>query len=170
MKRSSSAIAASVLVAVLVSMLGSHAASATAASETCWKVRDAERRFATKINSARSAIDENKLRLDPELSRVARRHTAEMLAQGAPYHSPDRVLGRRVTNWRLLSENVGEGPTVRSTFRAFMGDAAHRYNIEHPAFTYMGVGVERDSHDRVWVTLVFESRSDPGTRLEMPDC
>jgi uncharacterized protein YkwD len=141
--------------------------TATASSSTCWSYKPAEKAFARKMNRARSGLA--KLRLDPELSKVARAHTRAMTGRKLLFHSSTRQLGERVTHWRLLGENIGYGSTVRTLHRAFMASAPHRANIRRAKFRNVGVGVRRRS-GRLWVTMIFQSRSDPGTTLSMPSC
>ena len=95
---------------------------------------------------------------------VARRHSWHMAEQNKLFHTPDSTLAKRVTHWRVLGENVGVGSTVKSLHRAFMDSAGHRANALYSPFRHVGVGVVR-KHDRIWVTFVFESAADPGTRL-----
>ncbi len=85
------------------------------------------------------------------------------------YHTSAESLGRRVTRWRVLGENVGFGGDVRSLHKAFMESPAHRDNILFDRYRHVGVGVKR-SGGLMWVTVVFEASKDPGTRLSMPSC
>ena len=139
------------------------------AGSTCWSSKKAERRFATKINKARSGSSLGSLKLDPELSRVARRHTKEMIKADRLHHTTVRALSRRVTNWVTLGENVGVGGSVRSLHRAFMNSASHRDNILLKTYNHVGVGTKRAS-GKLWVTVVFEAQTNPGTTLRMPSC
>jgi hypothetical protein len=133
----------------------------------CWQPKPAERALARKMNRARDGL--RRLRLDPELSKVARAHSRAMTRRDLLFHSSGLQLKRRVTNWTLLGENVGYGSTVRSLHRAFMASPAHRANIRRREFRNVGVGVRR-REGRVWVTVIFQSRADPGTTLSMPSC
>lgn len=160
------------LTAVLTVLIGTQFSiipSAHAGDSTCWDYRDAERTFARKINLARSAASVGKLSLDPELSRVARKHTREMVNRDSLYHTPSDVLSRRVTRWIELGENVGFGGGVESLHDAFMDSTAHRDNVLHDSFRHVGIGVAKKD-GRMWVTVIFESKEDPGTRLKMPRC
>ncbi|MFN2389631.1 MAG: CAP domain-containing protein [Actinomycetota bacterium] len=140
------------------------------ADSACWRYRDPERALARLANGARGKRGVSRLRLDPELSRVARKHTKEMVAAGVLKHSSYDQLSRRVTNWRALGENVGMGLRARRVHRAFMGSTAHRANILDRRFVHVGVGTLRDGRGRLWATVVFESSADPGTTLSMPSC
>jgi uncharacterized protein YkwD len=114
------------------------------------------------INVARSSVQD--LRLDPELSKVAKVHTRAMVKENSLFHTPSDTLRRRVTNWTTLGENVGVGSTVTSLHEAFMNSPAHRDNILYSSFRHVGVGVMRED-GRMWVTVIFEARSDPGSPL-----
>jgi uncharacterized protein YkwD len=143
--------------------------SALGADSTCWDYRRAERGFARKMNSEREDAGLGKLRLDPELSKAARVHTNEMTRRNELYHTPSSTLGRRVTDWIVLGENVGVGGTVSSLHEAFMNSQGHRDNVLYPTYRHVGIGT-KEAHGRLWVTIIFEAVTDPGTRLKMPSC
>lgn len=155
-----------VVVALLVMMVPRMEAVADSA---CWTYSKAERKFARLTNEARTAIGLRKLRLDPELSRVARKHTQEMVDFGDLYHTPASVLGKRVTRWKKLGENVGRGGDVSAIQTAFINSAVHEANILKPGYRHVGIGTKR-ANGYLWVTVVFEARKDPGTTLSMPKC
>jgi uncharacterized protein YkwD len=135
----------------------------------CWDVKGAERGFAKRINTVRGVAKRGSLRLDPELSRAARLHSREMLKQDKLYHTPSDKLSRRVTNWTILGENVGVGGDVQSLHDAFMASPAHADNVLYDSFRHMGVGVVKKG-DKMWVTVIFEAQTNPGTNLRMPRC
>jgi uncharacterized protein YkwD len=144
-----------------------YSAPVASAGSTCWDPSAREIAFLRKINRARTSL--GRLRLDPELSKVARAHTWAMTRRNELFHSSASQLSRRITNWRLLGENVGFGSTVASLHRAFMASAAHRANIRRSQFRNVGVGVRRRDGG-LWVTVIFQSRFNPGTTLRMPSC
>lgn len=144
-------------------------APAATAAGTCWEATKLEKRFAGKVNFRRTQANVAKLRLDPELSMVARTHSLEMKRAQEPFHSSIEQLSTRVTRWTVLAENVGAGMTVKSIWRQLQDGALHESNIVDTRFRFMGVGVAKDG-DRKFVTLVFEGTRDPGTTLKMPSC
>jgi uncharacterized protein YkwD len=154
------------LVAVL---MGVAAPTVPATAAGCWRFKATELRFARKLNHARTTHNVSKLHLDRQLSRVARRHSWEMESRKSLYHTPLPTLGKRVTKWRILGENIGWGSSVRSLHRAFMRSAAHRANILLSGYRHVGLGVRRHN-GKMWVTVVFEAATNPGTRLPMPSC
>lgn len=150
-------VTASLVSVLLVSLFPTGSASAA-----CYSPNKPERRFAKLINLARTSVKD--LRLDPELSKVAKVHTRDMVKTNSLHHSTSSELRNRVTNWSTLGENVGVGSTVTSLHDAFMNSPAHRANILESTFRHVGVGVIRKD-GRMWVTVIFEARSDPGSTL-----
>ena len=143
--------------------------TAASTDNRCWNYKTSERGFARKMNAVRSGRGLGKLSLDPEISKAARVHTNEMINQNTLHHTSSTNLRNRVTNWVVLGENVGVGSTVSSLHDAFMNSPAHRDNIEHAAYKHVGIGA-RKAGGRLWVTVIFEAVTDPGTTLSMPRC
>jgi uncharacterized protein YkwD len=85
------------------------------------------------------------------------------------FHTPSPKLTHRVTHWVVLGENVGVGGSVDSLHTAFMNSPEHRDNILLPAFNHVGIGATKRG-DRMWVTVLFEAATNPGTSLRMPTC
>ena len=162
----SKTLTVSIAAVLLAIFIPAQAASACSGS---WSYKASERGFASKMNLVRKAAGRSGLSLDPELSKAARKHTAEMVARDTLYHTPSRALKSRVTNWTWLGENVGVGGTVDSLHKAFMNSKAHRDNILFSKFRHVGVGVT-EVNGRMWVTVIFEAESNPGTTLRMPAC
>lgn len=159
-------LSAAAVVAVVATALTPISPPSVAAGN-CWNRKPVERGFARKINHARSRQGIRKLKYDPQLSKVARKHATEMDRRNSLYHTPSSKLRRRVTNWSILGENVGVGGSVKSLHRAFMRSAPHRHNILDRNYRYIGVGRRRDG-GTIWVTVIFEATRNPGTRLNMP--
>lgn len=135
----------------------------------CYRHSPAERGFARRINKARIQSGRRRVSLDPEASQVAMAHTRIMNRRKSLFHSPDAQLAQRVTRWSVLGENIGVGASVKSLHKAFMASAPHRANVLYSSFRHFGVGAKK-RNGRLWVTVVFESGSDPGTILRMPRC
>lgn len=138
-----------------------------ASEETCPVVGNAERDFAAKINKARARRDKKPVNLDLEISAVAAVHSRAMRRQARLYHTGEEQLRKRVTRWELLGENVGRGMDSDSLHRAFMESTGHRRTILDERFRHLGVAIVRDDN-QVWMTVLFESQIDPGTRVDMP--
>lgn len=112
----------------------------------------AEAEFVKLVNDERAERGLSRLAVVSDLVKVARAHSQDMAARSHLHHNPD--LGDDVTNWKLLAENVGRGPSVNSLHDAFMGSTGHRANILDSRVTEIGVGVEVRS-GTIWVTKVF---------------
>ena len=149
------------------------APATTAGAQTsqggCWEVKGAERGFAKRINDVRSVAHRGTLRLDPELSRAARLHTREMVRAHKLHHTPSEKLSKRVTNWTILGENVGVGGDVQGLHDAFMASPGHARNVLYDSFRHVGIGTIK-SRGQLWVTVIFEAETNPGTTLRMPKC
>ena len=86
-------------------------------------------------------------RADPELTEVARRHSADMFARG--YFAHDTPEGRdpfdrmRTANVRFVTagENLALAPTVPVAHRGLMNSPGHRANILHAQFGRVGIGI-----------------------------
>ncbi|MQA99204.1 MAG: hypothetical protein GEU78_02750 [Actinobacteria bacterium] len=157
--------------ALLVALSPSAAFEAVAATgdNKCYRFRPAEKSFRWKINRSRVRAGKSRLKLDPELGKVARVHARKMAREGSIFHQSSSQLGSRVTRWSTLGENVGVGSTPTSLHKAFMRSPGHKANIMYSAFRNVGVGTVR-KNGRLYVTVIFESRLNPGTRLSMPKC
>jgi len=64
---------------------------------------------------------------------------------------------------------LGVGGSVESLHEAFMNSPAHKANIVYTPFKHVGIGTNWDD-GRLWVTVIFEATTNPGTRLSMPSC
>jgi uncharacterized protein YkwD len=111
-----------------------------------------ESQFVSQINSARASAGLPALSTSGDLTSVARSWSATMADEGKLYHRPG--LGSAVSNWQLVGENVGQGPSVSALHSAFMGSPGHKANILNDRYTQVGVGVVvKDG--TIWVTQVF---------------
>jgi hypothetical protein len=120
----------------------------------CWVWDDAERSFVEKINRERERRGLRPVKIDPELSKVSQVHSNEMLSKHRLYHTPEKTLKKRVTNWQILGENVGVGGSVSSLHRAFMASPGHKANNLNRRYRNIGVGIV-SSGGRLWVTVIF---------------
>lgn len=163
MNRRSKTRAGSVLVAsfgvVLVLAPGMAAASrpdalpfahtsASGVGQETWRLLRA-------TNESRERFDLPPLRLNLELSAIARRHSMAMARAGSLFHTPDAGIYLRAIDWRTWGENVGYTPgDVGSVHEAFMASPTHRENILNGAFRYAAIGSVR-MDGTLWVTVFF---------------
>lgn len=103
------------------------------------------------------------LRVRSDIRSVARDHSVRMADESRLHHNPN--FSREITDWQVVAENVGRGPSVEALHRALMNSEGHRANILNERVTEIGVGVEVRS-GTVWVTQNFRrprGEVDPGT-------
>ncbi|HEX2234906.1 MAG TPA: CAP domain-containing protein, partial [Actinomycetota bacterium] len=124
----------------------------------------AARQLLDEINAARAGDGRAALDRDLDLETVADKHVREMVAADRLFHTRNQVLGRRVTNWEILAESIGVGPSVSALMDAFMSSAVDRRNLLDPAFEHVGVAA-RPQGSRLWVTVLFSDGNNPGTTL-----
>lgn len=111
------------------------------------------------VNNQRTSRGLHKLRLNPRLSRAARAHTQDMVAERYFDHVSEEgkdVVDRltrtgyigEATSW-VVGENLAWGSGARSTPRqivgAWMHSAGHRQNILTRRFREIGIGIVFDT-------------------------
>ena len=108
---------------------------------------DLEQRMLELVNQERAAAGLRPLVADPELTEVARRHSADMFARG--YFAHDTPEGRdpfdrmREANASFLTagENLALAPTLPVAHNGLMNSPGHRANILRPQFGRLGIGI-----------------------------
>jgi len=107
------------------------------------------------LNRARVKRGMHRLRINPRLSRAARRHTRDMVRHRYFSHTSPRggEMTERIKRTGYLGpargwsigENIAWGASYmgspRAIVRAWMRSPGHRDNILNPAFREMGIGV-----------------------------
>jgi len=108
---------------------------------------DLEQRMLDLVNAERFANGLQPLVLDPELTEVARRHSADMFARGYFAHDTpegltpfDRMKEAKV-NFLTAGENLALAPTLSIAHRGLMNSPGHRANILRPQFGRVGIGI-----------------------------
>jgi uncharacterized protein YkwD len=108
---------------------------------------DLEAQMLELVNRERIAAGLRPLAPDPELTQVARRHSADMFARGYFAHvTPEGrdPFGRmREAGVRFLAagENLALAPTLQIAHTGLMNSPGHRANILNPQFGRVGIGI-----------------------------
>jgi uncharacterized protein YkwD len=108
---------------------------------------DLEQQMLDLVNKERVANGLNPLAPDPELTEVARRHSADMFARGYFAHDTPEGLSpfdrMRAANVRFTTagENLALGPTIPVAHTGLMNSPGHRANILRREFGRVGIGV-----------------------------
>lgn len=108
---------------------------------------DLEKRMLEMVNQERAAAGLRPLVADPELTEVARRHSADMFARGYFAHDTpegrtpfDRMRDANVT-FLTAGENLALAPTLPVAHTGLMNSPGHRANILRPQFGRLGIGI-----------------------------
>jgi hypothetical protein len=115
----------------------------------------AEDTFGQKINHERAARSLHTLSWDSGLVDIARAHSKRMASEHRLYHNPS--LRSQVSQWEVLGENVGRGPSIDAIHEAFMASPSHQAQIVATDFRSYAVGVFEENGE-IWVTEVFVLR------------
>ena len=108
---------------------------------------DLEKRMLDLVNKERVAAGLNPLAPDPELTEVARQHSADMFARGYFAHDTPEGLSpfdrMRTANVRFITagENLALAPTIPVAHTGLMNSPGHRANILRKEFGRVGIGV-----------------------------
>jgi len=108
---------------------------------------DLEKRMLDLVNQERAAAGLRPLVSDPELTEVARKHSADMFARGYFAHDTPEGLTpfdrMRQSNVRFLTagENLALAPTLQVAHTGLMNSPGHRENILRPQFGRVGIGI-----------------------------
>ncbi len=100
---------------------------------------------------------------DPEMTEVARRHSADMFSRGYFAHntpenkSPfDRMHDANV-RFRTAGENLALAPTLQTAHTGLMNSPGHRANILRPQFGRVGIGILDGGRRGLMVTQNFRN-------------
>lgn len=108
---------------------------------------DLEQRMLDLVNQERQAAGLSLLQADPELTEVARKHSADMFARGYFAHDTPEGLSpfdrMRAANVRFITagENLALAPTLQIAHTGLMNSPGHRANILRREFGRVGIGV-----------------------------
>jgi uncharacterized protein YkwD len=124
---------------------------------------DLEAQMLVLVNRERAAAGLRPLAPDPEMTEVARRHSADMFARGYFAHvSPDGLdpfdrMRRSGVSFRAAGENLALAPTVRVAHTGLMNSPGHRANILRPAFGRLGIGIVDGGYRGIMVSQEFRN-------------
>ncbi len=120
-----------------------------------------EARMLEMVNEERREAGLRPLAPDPELTEVARKHSADMFARGYFAHytpegrSPfDRIREANV-RYRTAGENLALAPTLPIAHNGLMNSPGHRANILHRDFGRVGIGIMDGGFRGLMVTQNF---------------
>jgi len=124
---------------------------------------DLEAQMLELVNEERRAAGLKSLAPDPELTEVARAHSADMFARGYFAHvSPEGLdpfdrMKRAGVTFRSAGENLALAPTVRVAHTGLMNSPGHRANILRPTFGRLGLGIVDGGYRGIMVSQEFRN-------------
>lgn len=108
---------------------------------------DLEAQMLVLVNKERAAAGLRPLAPDPELTEVARRHSADMFARGYFAHDtpegldPFARMRQGHVSYLTAGENLALAPTLQVAHSGLMHSPGHRANILNSQFGRLGVGI-----------------------------
>ena len=122
-----------------------------------------EARMLELINNERTSRGLKPLEADPELTEVARRHSADMFARGYfSHYTPegedpfDRMKDAGV-KFRTAGENLALAPTLQIAHTGLMNSPGHRANILRPQFGRVGIAIMDGGRRGIMVSQEFRN-------------
>lgn len=119
-----------------------------------------EQKMVDLVNQERAKAGVAALKIDPELSRVARIKSQDMkdnnyFSHTSPtYGSPFDMMKSFGIKYRAAGENIAKHGSVDSAHVGLMNSEGHRKNILNPNFTHIGIGIV----DNRYYTQMFISK------------
>lgn len=124
---------------------------------------DLEAEMLKLINSERAEVGLPPLAADPELTAVARAHSADMLARGYFAHtspegrSPFDRMDAAGIRYTTAGENLALAPTLTLVHTGLMNSPGHRANILRAEFGRVGLGIVDGGVRGIMVTQNFRN-------------
>lgn len=124
---------------------------------------DLEAQMLELVNAERNRAGLPPLAADPELTDVARRHSADMFRRGYFAHvtpeNKDPFDRIREANVRFLTagENLALAPSLQMAHTGLMRSPGHRANILRPTFGRVGMGIMDGGFRGLMVTQNFRN-------------
>ena len=128
-------------------------------------VKSAEEQVAVLVNQERSKYGLKPLKLNWELSRVARYKSQDMIDKNyfshtsPTYGSPFTMMKNFGISYRAAGENIAAGQkTPQEVMNAWMNSEGHRKNILSSQYTEIGVGYAKGGTNGHYWTQMFISK------------
>jgi uncharacterized protein YkwD len=153
------------LLAVVLASCAVWGVRATPPEKGKLKLTEEEERLLELTNETRKKNDLAPLKLDPLLTELARKHSANMVKQRMLNHKLDGKSPKdRLDDAGYLYFGYGENihisrfkgdAAAEDVVKGWMSSAGHRGNMLGKAFRATGVGMVRDSRGLLWTTMIY---------------
>ncbi len=124
----------------------------------------AEQQMLDLVNRERTSRGLPPLQADPELTRLARLKSQDMINlnyfahQSPTYGSPFEMMRAAGVTYRTAGENLAGASGVERAHTALMNSSGHRANILNPGFTHIGIGIITGGSYGMMFTQLFVGR------------
>lgn len=111
------------------------------------QVGEAELRMLELVNRERAEAGVKPLEMDPQLVKIARLKSQDMIANkyfdhnSPTYGDPFTMLQNQGVKFKSAGENLAGDQTVEKAYQALMNSPGHRKNILNPDYTHIGIGI-----------------------------
>lgn len=128
--------------------MGTTAPKTPSANTNSSKLTSAEQQMLNLINASRSQNHLAPLKVDMELTNVARIKAQDMIDNhyfshfSPKYGSPFDMMKAFGVNYVQAGENIAGNQSVPNAENALMNSPGHRRNILSPNFTHIGIGIK----------------------------
>jgi len=115
------------------------------------------------VNRERAANALDPVEADPEMTVVARMHSADMFARGYfSHYTPERKdpfqrMRDMNVRFRTAGENLALAPTLEIAHTGLMNSPGHRANILSPNYGRLGIGILKGGRHGMMVTQKFRN-------------
>ncbi len=123
-----------------------------------------EQQMVNLVNKARAQNNVRSLKVDMELTNVARIKSQDMIDNNyfshysPTYGSPFDMMNDFGIEYVRAGENIAGNQSVENAHNALMNSPGHRKNILDPNFTHIGIGIKRGGPYRNMFTQMFISK------------
>jgi uncharacterized protein YkwD len=124
---------------------------------------DLEAEMLEMVNRERAASELQPLAPDPEMTEVARKHSADMFRRGYFSHytpenkDPFERMREDNVKYTTAGENLALAPTLPIAHNGLMNSPGHRANILRPQFGRLGIGVLDGGRRGLMITQNFRN-------------
>jgi uncharacterized protein YkwD/uncharacterized membrane protein required for colicin V production len=124
---------------------------------------DLETQMLSLVNQARAKAGIGPLVADPELTAVARQHSADMFVRGYFSHAtPDKLspfdrMHNAGVGFQSAGENIALAPSLTMAHTGLMNSPGHRANILQTRFHRVGIGIMDGGRHGIMVTQDFRN-------------
>ncbi len=124
-------------------------------------VAEMEAQMVALVNAERAKVGLPALKVDPELTRLARLKSADMIANNyfshtsPTYGSPFDMMKKAGVTYTYAGENLAGAPTLAIAHESLMQSPGHRANILRKEFTAIGIGIVKGGPYGYMFTQMF---------------